>query len=91
MDLNEYRKNAGTVTVMKNLLCFITIIFAMTMASCGQDRQESGNTGKITGDYFGQAVPGDSARLFAPGIISTGMDERDFAITPDGNEIFFCR
>lgn len=61
------------------------------MASCGQDRQESGNTGKITGDYFGQAVPGDSARLFAPGIISTGMDERDFAITPDGNEIFFCR
>jgi hypothetical protein len=28
--------------------------------------------------------------LFAPGIVSTGLYERDFAMTPDGNEIFFC-
>ncbi len=34
------------------------------------------------------AVP-DSLELFAPGIISTGMYERDIAISPDGNEIIY--
>lgn len=61
------------------------------MTACGPKSQESGNSQAIRGDYFGQIPPGDSAMLFAPGIISTGMAERDFAITPDGNEIFFCR
>jgi len=76
---------------MKIIFCWITIIIAVTITSCRQNRQESWNSVVIRGDYFGQATPGNSARLFAPGIISTGMAERDFAITPDGNEIFFCR
>lgn len=41
------------------------------------------------GDYLGQAPPGPEPKLFAPGIVSTGMFERDIAITPDGNEIYF--
>jgi hypothetical protein len=53
--------------------------------------KESGRELQIRGDYFGQTPPGDSAMLFAPGIISTGMNERDFAISPQGDEIFFCR
>jgi hypothetical protein len=28
--------------------------------------------------------------LFAEGVVSTGMYERDVAITPDGKEIYFC-
>lgn len=42
-------------------------------------------------EYLGQTPPKDSALLFAPGIVSTGTNERDLAITPDGKEIFFCR
>ena len=42
-----------------------------------------------TGDYLGQPPPGPEPRLFAPGIVSTGLAERDVAITPDGNEIYF--
>jgi len=42
------------------------------------------------GPYFGQAPPGPSPQLFAPGIVSTGMFTRDIAITPDGREIYFC-
>ena len=45
----------------------------------------------LTGDYLGQTLASDSAELFAPGIISTGMAERDIAITPDGKEIYFCK
>ena len=76
---------------MRNILHFLLICALLSITACTPASQKSGNIQVIRGDYFGQTPPGDSARLFAPGIISTGMDERDFAITPDGNEIFFCR
>jgi len=76
---------------MKDKLYFIFLITALSMTSCQSDYQGSGKSHVIRGDYFGQTPPGDSARLFAPETISTGMNERDFAISPDGNEIFFCR
>ena len=41
-------------------------------------------------DYLGQTPPGDSAVIFAPGIISqTGRKERTLTFTPDGKEIYF--
>jgi len=76
---------------MKKGCHWITIIIAATFTACRQNYPEPGNPGAIRGDYFGQPAPGDSAMIFAPGIISTGLAERDFAITPDGNEIFFSR
>jgi Periplasmic component of the Tol biopolymer transport system len=54
----------------------------------------SGGANKMlarSGEYLGQVPPKDSALLFAPNIVSTGANERDMAITPDGKEIFFCR
>jgi Tol biopolymer transport system component len=33
--------------------------------------------------------PPSRLTLFAPGIVSTGLNERDFAISPDGREIYF--
>ncbi|MBN2070928.1 MAG: PD40 domain-containing protein [Candidatus Krumholzibacteriota bacterium] len=41
------------------------------------------------GPYLGQTAPGETPELFAPGIVCTGMDDRDIAISPDGREIFF--
>jgi hypothetical protein len=76
---------------MKNLLYPIFLIIATSITACLSNNKEQEKDAAIRGDYFGQILPGDSARLFAPGIICTGMDERDFAVTPDGNEIFFCR
>lgn len=40
-------------------------------------------------DYLGQSLPSDSAVLFAPGIVSTGLHNRDVTISPDGTEIYF--
>jgi len=76
---------------MRNILYSLVIVTSLSITSCLPNRQGSGDPAVVSGDYLGQAAPSDSARLFAPGIISTGMTERDFAITPDGNEIFFCR
>ena len=42
-----------------------------------------------TGPYLGQEPPGSRPELFAPGIVSTGLAERDFAMTPDGTEIYY--
>ena len=40
-------------------------------------------------DYYNQKLPGDKPALFAPGMISDGFANRDFAISPDGKEIFY--
>jgi hypothetical protein len=42
-------------------------------------------------DYFGQTPPEDSAKLFAPGIISdTAKKASDLAISPNGDEVFYA-
>ncbi|MEJ2086046.1 MAG: hypothetical protein P8Y44_10280, partial [Acidobacteriota bacterium] len=43
----------------------------------------------LSGDYLGQEQPGAEPLLFAPGLVSTGLSERDMAISPDGNELYF--
>jgi len=42
-----------------------------------------------SGPYLGRTPPGEEAEVFAPGVVSTGLYERDLAITPDGREIYF--
>lgn len=43
----------------------------------------------IKGDFLGQKLQGVNSEVFAPGLISTGMYERDIAITPNGDEIYY--
>ncbi len=40
-------------------------------------------------DYLGQTPPTDEPILFAPGIVSTSMNDRDFAVSPDLSEIYY--
>lgn len=76
---------------MKKIFCPIILIIVACTTSCLSIFKTFDRTLEIRGYYFGQTPPQDTAKLFAPNTISTGMNERDFAITPDGNEIFFCR
>lgn len=41
------------------------------------------------GSPLGQPPPGPEPVLFAPGIVSTGLFERDVAMTPDGREVYW--
>ena len=41
------------------------------------------------GPYLDQPPPGNEPVLFAPGIVSDGLHNRDMAITPDGREIYW--
>lgn len=76
---------------MKHLFYPLLMIVAYVITGCYTGNNMRNEPVSFQGDYFGQAIPGDSATLFAPNFISTGMNERDFTISPDGNEIFFCR
>lgn len=39
--------------------------------------------------FFNQTPPGETAEVFAPGIVNTGKWTRDVAISPDGKEFYF--
>jgi hypothetical protein len=41
------------------------------------------------GPYFGMTPPGSTPVLFAPGVVSTGLSDRDVAISQDGREFYF--
>jgi Tol biopolymer transport system component len=43
----------------------------------------------LQGPYLGQKPPGMTPEIFAPGIVSTGYNERIAAFTPDGKEFYF--
>ncbi len=40
--------------------------------------------------YLGQKPPGTTPEIFAPGIVSTGLDELNSVFSPDGSEFYFC-
>ena len=49
----------------------------------------SSREGTPAGPYLGLEPPGDEPVLFAPGIVSTGLDQRDTAWGPDGKELYW--
>ena len=73
---------------MKSLL-FLLLSLVVLFASCNTSNETS-RFPELSGPFLGQTLPGDNPELFAPGIISTAMYERDIAIMPDGNEIYYC-
>jgi hypothetical protein len=74
---------------MKHRSVGILITVASLAAAAAQVQRPSTAFPELTGPYLGQVLPGLRAALFAPGIVSTGMTEREVAITRNGNEIFF--
>ena len=61
------------------------VLLSVVLLSCGENKMKK----ELKGDYLGETIPNDSARLFAPGVVSLPYNVRDFALSPDGNEIFF--
>ena len=44
---------------------------------------------RLKGPYLGQKPPGQTPKVFAPGIISHGFHEHNLTISPNGDEMFF--
>ena len=78
---------------MNHLRC--VIVLCVVTASCSPmcsdetSHTEAATRPELRGPYLGQQPPGMEPRLFAPGVVSTGLATRDVAITPDGNELYY--
>jgi Tol biopolymer transport system component len=44
----------------------------------------------LRGPYLGQKPPGTTPELFAPGVVSSCLDELNSVFSPDGQEFYFC-
>ncbi|MFO7669280.1 MAG: hypothetical protein R6W31_06445 [Bacteroidales bacterium] len=72
-------------------LMVATLVLAALSCTGNPDKKESHPLPPVrSGPYLGEPLPDTMPRLFAPGVVSTGMFTRDVAITPDGKEIYFC-
>lgn len=71
---------------MKSILNALLSFLLLTSYLLPQSTEKSLN---LTGPYLGQEPPGLTPKLFAPGIVSTGFNERDVTISPEGDEIYF--
>jgi hypothetical protein len=65
-------------------LTTLALVSLLVNAGCSRKPAEPARTA-----YLGLKPPGATAVVFAPGVVSTGMDERDIAITPYGQEIYW--
>jgi hypothetical protein len=73
--------------MMKNYLWIFLFILNLFIGCDNFQKVETVSSG----NYLGQTPPLNQPKLFAPGIVSTGMYERDITMTPDANEIYFSR
>ena len=71
----------------------LVLLFAVTLVSCTSEQVPFTVTQvpalELEGPYLGQEPPTDSPQVFAPGVVSTSLYERDIAIMPDGRELYF--
>lgn len=71
---------------MKLFLCAVSLLFGIGILNAQDDIS---SFTKLKGEYLGQALPGLDPVVFAPGLISTCLDELNSAFSPDGNEFYF--
>jgi hypothetical protein len=76
--------------MIKNLILFSLLICFIGCLQNDLAEKDEVQFPQLSGPYLGQTPPNTEPQLFAPGIVSTGMYNRDVAMTPDGNEIYFC-
>ena len=72
---------------MKRKLKYIGLKFSIIMVH--SSRAQNNEFPFLKGPYLGQDPPGMTPEIFAPGIISTGYNERIAAFTPDGKEFYY--
>jgi Tol biopolymer transport system component len=75
------------VTNLKPVLAILGC--ALLLTACPGQQTAEQETPLPTGDWLGQEPPGDVPQLFAPGVVSTELDELNSIFSPDATEFLF--
>ncbi len=70
----------------KTVFVLAAMLLQSTLGFCQAEKKDFP---VLQGPYLGQTLPGTTPEIFAPGIVCTGLSERDMAFTPDGGELYF--
>lgn len=81
-DLPRTNEKGGKMN-QKRILILILVLSACSLIAKNEPRPPAG-------PYLGQKTPGLTPEVFAPGIVSTGLDELNAFFSPDGREFYFC-
>lgn len=81
--------NSYTKTKIMKQLFILMFIFFQTLSICFAQTEQEALLASSKGNYLGAKAPTEKAALFAPGIINTGLHERDITISPDLKEIYY--
>lgn len=74
---------------MKFIMSWLIVSTIFTIHVNGHDLEKTVFP-KLSGPYLGQESPGKTAKIFAPGVISTELhDDASPAFNEDGTEVFF--
>ncbi|MEM7297695.1 MAG: hypothetical protein AAF391_05455 [Bacteroidota bacterium] len=76
---------------MKTLTLLIMIGAMSIHSTYAQEYPQIDSNTRLSGPYFGLEPPGQTAKVFAPGIVSTELYELFSAFTPDMKEFYFVR
>ncbi len=77
---------------MKNYFIILLLVKTTILLNLSYSQKNGlkGNNFPIfKGVYFGQTLPAIIPEIFAPGIVSTGMEESTITFTPDGKECYW--
>jgi Tol biopolymer transport system component len=77
------------MTRASNMMVLVGVVLAGALSAQDVSRTASGFPA-LAGPYLGQPPPGNLPQLFAPGIVSTGMDDLNAVFSVDGTEFFFA-
>jgi len=73
-----------------SIFCFVTLISAILSSCSWQTGQETSSETKVRTSYFSQMPPGDTAEVFAPGMISIdSIMEFPCSFSPDMNHMIY--
>lgn len=85
-DLDGKNERDGTPVSIAAREGYTEIVKSLLAAGANM---ESAEKPLLRGEFLGQKKPGLTARIFAPGIISTEKRELNSVFTPDGKEFYF--
>ncbi len=77
------------MSAVRALSLVLSVISVACSPMCADDPTETAFP-ELRGPYLGQQPPGLEPEIFAPGIVSTGLQTRDITMTPDGAELYFA-